>query len=1061
MTDFANLLPLPLAPALLQSLDQLPAHLLLLRGPELTLVYASARSRAFLDTASLGQPAHLARPALAPGVLEAMQSVYRTGQSWQGQPVPVLPLDAAPGTAPRLLEFAGHPTRTTDGAIDGVLLMGLDVTDQYAAQAEAEATTAREAAANVEYARLLARQRADVAQRTVDATALRLLRVTESQPSVSFTTDQTGTVLYISPQWYAYTGTAPGSDISAAWPTLIHPADLPAVADAFGAALAQGTAWSYEFRLRGADGHYRWFASQGHPEPLAEAEAAGRPRQWFGSNLNIDDLKQAQAALQAQEARLAGILDQLPLTISTMEGPELRFTFLSARARTNMGPRAEVGRRVADCLPEIAMQGYTDLMARVRDTGQPVLGYEERSELQDPGTGDLREMFSNYGYVPLRGADNSVSGVLTYGLDVTDQVRSRRAAEAAQATAHATDQRLRLLTESLPLIAYESNPDGSTAYLSPQWLAYTGQDAATFEPARDWTAAVHPDDLPALAAAFAPGLAPGFGPAEAEAVGPFEAEFRIRRHDGQYRWHLTRSAPQFDPATGQVLRWHGSTVDIEALRQAQAELAEREAQLRVLAENIPQLVWTVEADGTTSYVNQRYIDFTGLDVPALARQGWNVLIHPDDLDRTLADFGQQLVAGTELNMESRLRHHAGGPYRWFLHRTVAQHDAQGRFLRWYGTSTDVQQQHELQERLQNSEAELRIQAESLPQQIWTAGPDGVLDFYNHRTTAYLGAYPAQSPGTTWLDYLHPDDRAEATERWAAALAEGRYYEAEFRLRRYDGQYRWFLSQAQARRTPNGPVLRWYGTNTDIEDQKRSQRLLVEQNTRLKRTNRDLDNFVYTASHDLKQPITNMAGIFDELRRTAAFADPEAPRLLAMFDRALAQIYTTIDDLGAIVRVQRPISVQEMEPVDLLALTNEVLASLQDISTRLRAEIVVNFAACSRLQAVRSHLQSIFFNLISNALKYADPARPPRIRVSSAPHPGTGNPVLVFTDNGRGLDLAKVGPQLFQQFSRFHPDVEGSGTGLYLVNRIVEQAGGHIDVTSTVDVGTTFTIYWGD
>ncbi len=1034
---------LPSAPELLHALDQLPLHLLLLRGPDLVLAYASARSRDFIGAESLGQPVRLARPAPDAALLAALHEVYRTGQPWRGQPTEVQPLHTPPGAAPRLLEFSLQATRTLTGAIDGVLLTGLDLTEQYAAQAQAQ--VAREAAAEV----------------TAQVGAARLLRLAESQPSTGFAVDASGTIIFISPQWYAYTGLTPETDINAAWPALIHPDDLPAVAEAFGAALAQGTAWSYNFRLRGAHGHYRWFASQGQPEPLAEAEAAGRPRQWFGSSLDIDDLKQAQAALQAQETRLTSILNQLPLTISTVEGPELRFTFLSAMARTGMGPRAEVGRRVADCLPEIAAQGYTNLLARVRDTGQPVLGYEERSELQDPTTGELGEVFNNYGFVPLRGADNAIGGVLAYGLNVTGQVRSRQRAEAAHAAAHATNQRLRLLTESLPLITYESYPDGSMAYLSPQWLAYTGQDAATFKPVRDWMQAIHPDDVAGLYAAFAPGLEPGFGQAAAGAMGPFETELRLRRHDGQYRWHLTRAAPQFDPATGQVQRWYGSTVDIQALRQAQAELAEREAQLRTLTETIPQLVWTVEADGTTSYVNQRYTNFTGLDVPELARQGWNVLIHPDDLDRTLADFGQQLAAGAELNMESRLRHYAGGPYRWFLHRTVAQHDAQGRFLRWYGTSTDVQQQHELQERLQNSEAELRIQAESLPQQIWTAGPDGVLDFYNHRTTAYLGVNPAQSPGTSWLDYLHPDDRPEATERWGAALAEGRYYEAEFRLRRYDGQYRWFLAQAQARRTPNGPVLRWYGTNTDIEDQKRSQRLLVEQNTRLKRTNRDLDNFVYTASHDLKQPVTNMAGIFEELRRTAAFADPEAPKLLAMFDRALAQIYTTIDDLGAIVRVQRPISVQEMEPVDLLALTDEVLASLQDMSARLRAEIVVNFAACSRLQAVRSHLQSVFFNLISNALKYADPARPPRIRVSSAPHPGTGNPVLVFTDNGRGLDLAKVGPQLFQQFSRFHPDVEGSGMGLYLVNRIVEQAGGHIDVTSTVDVGTTFTIYWGD
>ncbi len=1003
-------------------LDQAPALMAAFAGPDHRLVFANARFAGAFGPAGRPDPRLAAGypELLAQGLGARLDAVYRSGETVWGTGVPLEAHDPATGQARRLyFDTACQALRGPDGSTTGVFFFAVDVTERVLAQQMADAGT--------------------------QAVALRLLRVTESLPSTSFTTNADGTVAYISPQWYAYTGTLPGSDVSAAWPALIHPDDLPAVAEAFGAALAGGTGWDYEFRLRGADGRYRWFASQGRPEPEAEAQAAGRPRQWFGSNLDIDERKQAQAALEAQGRRLTSILNQLPLTISTIEGDDLRFTFLSARAKEQMGPRAIVGRPVAECLPEIAAQGYTALLAQVRDTGRPVLGYEERSELLDPATGALREVFNNYGFLPLHGADGAIAGVLTYGLNVTEQVQTRAAAAAA-------NQRLRLLTESLPLVVYEADAEGRTLYLSPQWLAYTGQDPAAFEAARDWAAALHPDDLPGLAAPFAAALAAGR---------PYEAEFRVRRHDGQFRWHLTRASPQRD-AAGAVLRWHGSTVDIDDQKQVQDALAEREAQLRLLTETIPQLVWTVEADGRTSYVNQRFAAYTGLDVAALAARGWNNILHPDDLDRTLAEFGRQLAAGGELNLEGRLRHHAGGPYRWFLHRTTAQRDAQGGLVRWFGTSTDVQQQHDLQERLAHNEAELRVQAESLPQQIWTAGPAGVLDFYNHRTVAYLGANPAQDPALTWGDFLHPDDRAAATARWLAALAGGRFYEAEFRLRRYDGAYRWFLAQAQARRHPaTGQVLRWYGTNTDIEDQKRAQRLLVEQNTRLKRTNADLDNFVYTASHDLKQPVTNMAGIFAELARTATFADPDAPQLLAMFDRSLAQIYDTIDDLAAIVRVQRPTSVQAREAVALGGLADQVVASLRDQATRLGATFAFDFTACASVRAVRANLQSVFFNLLSNALKYADPARPPRVRVSCAPDPATGRPVLIFADNGLGLDLAQVGGRLFQQFARFHSHVEGSGMGLYLVNRIVEAAGGKVSVESQVGVGTTFTIYWGE
>ena len=396
-------------------LDQTPALIASFAGPDHRLGCANARFE--------GAFGHSARPGttlaerypevLAQGFGARLDAVYRSGETLRGDGVPLEAHDPTTGQLRRFyFDITCQALRDPAGPITGVLLFAVDVTGRVLAQQAA-------AAAEIQVSAAAAAQ----------ASALRLLRVAESQPNTSFVVNADGGVAYVSPQWYAYTGTPPGADIGAVWPALIHPDDLPVVTAAFGVALASGTPWSYDFRLRGADGHYRWFASQGRPEPLAEAQAAGRPRQWFGSNRDIDERKRAQAALQAQETRLASILDQLPLTISTVEGPDLRFTFLSAMAKVQMGPRAQVGRLVAECLPEIAAQGYTALLAKVRDTGQPVRGYEERSTLQDPTTGELHEVFNNFGFLPLHGADGAVAGVLAYGLNVTEQVQSRRAAE--------------------------------------------------------------------------------------------------------------------------------------------------------------------------------------------------------------------------------------------------------------------------------------------------------------------------------------------------------------------------------------------------------------------------------------------------------------------------------------------------------------------------------------------------------------------------------------------------------------------------------------------------------
>ena len=228
------------------------------------------------------------------------------------------------------------------------------------------------------------------------------------------------------------------------------------------------------------------------------------------------------------------------------------------------------------------------------------------------------------------------------------------------------------------------------------------------------------------------------------------------------------------------------------------------------------------------------------------------------------------------------------------------------------------------------------------------------------------------------------------------------------------------------------------------------------NRRLTRTNADLDNFVYAASHDLKQPINNLLGLIEELRRTAAFADPaEGELLLPMIDEALRQLGTTVDDLAAVGQVPQAGNAPT-ETVDLNELTQEVLQALQPQVLAARARVTTDFAAAPTVHYSRSNLRTILLNLIGNSLKYADPARPGRIHLSLWKEAGT--PLLLIEDNGLGFDVHRHQDELFQLFRRFHTHIEGTGVGLYLVNRIVQGNGGRVEVESEIGQGTTFRVY---
>jgi sigma-B regulation protein RsbU (phosphoserine phosphatase) len=354
-------------------------------------------------------------------------------------------------------------------------------------------------------------------------------------------------------------------------------------------------------------------------------------------------------------------------------------------------------------------------------------------------------------------------------------------------------------------------------------------------------------------------------------------------------------------------------------------------------------------------------------------------------------------------------------------------------------------------------------------------PDGTLVKLNQTLLSWLGYAREELVARRCLqDLLTIGGRLHyETYCGPLLLLQDQVKEISYQLRRQDGSTLPVLMNAVLLRDTNGQPLVVRVTLFDITDRRkyeqellrakaeaevqgealaRANELLTTKNEQLTRINAELDNFVYTASHDLKQPASNMLGLFEELKRTATFHDPQAAEMVEMFDGSLRQMLTTIEDLTTLVQLQRQLEQVPVEAIELRPFTEEIIRSLQPQPT---ADFTLDFAV-PQLPMTRPGLHSMLLNLLSNSLKYALPGRRPHIWVSTRL---VGPEVeLSVRDNGRGLDLQRHGHDLFQLFRRFHPEVVGSGIGLYLVNRLVTQAGGRIEVQSTVGEGTTFRIY---
>ncbi|GAB3635134.1 hypothetical protein GCM10027422_07240 [Hymenobacter arcticus] len=233
--------------------------------------------------------------------------------------------------------------------------------------------------------------------------------------------------------------------------------------------------------------------------------------------------------------------------------------------------------------------------------------------------------------------------------------------------------------------------------------------------------------------------------------------------------------------------------------------------------------------------------------------------------------------------------------------------------------------------------------------------------------------------------------------------------------------------------------------------------LADTNARLLRTNTDLDTFVYTASHDLKAPITNIEGLLSALREQlppAALAAPLVPRILGLMRDAVARFQQTIGHLTDIGQLQQEAATAPAEAVDVAAQVEAVRLDLAPLLLAAQATLSVDSAPGLAVQCPPKTLRSVVYNLLSNAVKYRDPARPPVVALRCYAH--AGQVMLVVQDNGLGLSETQRG-QLFRMFRRLHSHVEGSGVGLYMVKRLVENAGGTIAVQSQPGVGSTFTV----
>jgi PAS domain S-box-containing protein len=350
-----------------------------------------------------------------------------------------------------------------------------------------------------------------------------------------------------------------------------------------------------------------------------------------------------------------------------------------------------------------------------------------------------------------------------------------------------------------------------------------------------------------------------------------------------------------------------------------------------------------------------------------------------------------------------------------------------------------------------SQERYRRLLDAMPECIWAADPAGKVNYWNRPGLAYCGLSATDIREESFWDCLHPDDRVEARAHWEAGLRSGAPFERQVRIKRAaDGSYRWHLARAVPEREPEGHIVGWIATATDIDDQKRAE-------DALRKAVILRDDFLSVASHELRTPLTSLKLEVANLSRIARRDSADgAPRLLAKVEKIDSQatrLHRLIDELLDVSRIAAGRLELHVELVDLAQIVNDVGVRFTDEAARVGSTLNVNAPNAVIGRWDKGRLDQVITNLVSNAIKYGD-CKPIDVSLESA------SDRAVITIRDRGLGIAPHDHErIFGRFERAASSRHygGIGLGLWIVKQIIDALGGTVSVESKPGTGSTFTV----
>jgi PAS domain S-box-containing protein len=685
----------------------------------------------------------------------------------------------------------------------------------------------------------------------------------------------------------------------------VHPEDRHYVSQAVAEARLSHLPYDAEFRVVWPNGNVRWVAAKGK----FYYSATGLPERMLGMALDVTERKLAEQALRESEAalteaqRLANVGSwQWDVQTDTVTWSEQLYRIAG----------------IDPSLPAVSYQGHATLYTheswlRLRSAVEEALrsGAPYELDLEMNHSGGTRKWIIAKGEVRRDGAGNIVKLRGTVD-DIT--VRKR-----AQEELRKSEERLRLAIQAGKMFTCDWDATTNVFTHSPESVQILGEDQASSSTGEQILESVHPEDREVFTAAAA-----GLTPEKPD----IRISYRMVRSDGTLIWLERNSRAQFDPQ-GRLLRIIGIVTDITERKRAEDAVRQSEEKYRRIVETTNEGIWLLDSNFDTSFVNRQMAEMLGYQPAEMLGRSVFDYFFPEDVGRKRRGLARRREMHSE-QLDDRLRRRDGAEL-WVRMTAIPISKDNGDFDGSMAIVADISSQRLAEIALRESESRFRLVANTAPMLIWMSDTSKLCTYFNHSWLAFTGRSMEQELGNGWTEGVHPEDLQKCFDTYVQAFDAHEKFTIEYRLQRYDGEYRWVLDLGVPRFNRDGSFAGYIGSCVDVTDRKLAEEALSGVNSKLiEAQERERARISRELHDDISQRLAMLTIELEQLGQKFFDSPPDLLHRVARLRNQSADIATDVQSLSHELHSSK---------LEYLGITTAMRAFCHEFSDQQNVEVV--------------------------------------------------------------------------------------------------------------------------